>query len=729
MAFTAVTKPHRTTTLVPVLFTVTIFLSASLLFFVQPLFTKIVLPHIGGAAAVWTTAMLFFQTTLIAGYVYAHVLTRTLSVKAQIAVHLALWALALTFLPLAVAEGWRYDPQGSTAWQTLVLFAMGVGLPFAVLSANAPLIQSWYAQTGGPSAEDPYFLYGASNLGSLIALLAFPLAAEPLFGANGIGLGWSWGFVALGAALLASGWAARHGSSTASHGTADAAPGKLQMLRWLVLAFVPSSLMLAVTSKISTDVGSIPLVWVIPLSLYLLTFVLTFTNRPILQGPVLRTMAVLGLAYLTVVFAGLMGRHLPMSTIGILVLAFFAVALFVHRSLYEARPSGQHLTIFYVIMSIGGALGGVFNSIIAPSLFNGYHEGAVTVGVAALAFVAIWNRRTPHRALPGLIVGASVLVLLLCKPILMDWVGVSSVFALTMLITVCALLILRQNGAAVAAGVVSVMVVGFVSDRSDAAFRDRSFFGAHDVQDLDGLRYYSNGTTIHGVQWQADLDAERPRPLYYYHAKGPMGQVMTSQTGRTARSIGVVGLGVGSLACYRQPGQDWHFFEIDKMVDDVARNPELFTFMSACAGDAPTHLGDARMVLDQKEDLTFDILIIDAYSSDAVPVHLTTDEAMALYLDRLSPNGLLLYHISNRYYAIERPLARSAEAHGLRARLQVYSGNVEQDPGNSASTVAAFARTPEALTELDDTGLWNPLPSDGGPIWTDDYANVLSILK
>ena len=259
--------------LAPSLFSATIFLSASLLFFVQPLFTKIVLPHVGGAPAVWTTAMLFFQTVLIGGYLYAHLISRHLTVRSQIAVHLVLWALALSFLPLAVTEGWRYDAEQSTAGQTLLLFAAGVGLPFAVLSANAPLIQSWYARSRGYSADDPYFLYGASNLGSLIALLGFPLVAEPLFGADQIGWGWTIGFWALGVLLLASGFMACGSMARAADEVqTEAAPSLQTRLRWVLIAFVPSSLMLAITTKLSTDIGSVPLIWVIPLALFLLTW-------------------------------------------------------------------------------------------------------------------------------------------------------------------------------------------------------------------------------------------------------------------------------------------------------------------------------------------------------------------------------------------------------------------------------------------------------------------------
>lgn len=686
-----ISSVQRGGALVPALFTATIFLSASLLFFVQPLFAKIVLPQIGGAAAVWTTAMLFFQSMLIGGYLYAHLSTHWLPLRAQVALHGLLWAAALAFLPLGVDAAWRYDPAVPPALQTLSLFAAGVGLPFFVLSANAPLIQHWYGRSGGPSSDDPYFLYGASNLGSLLALLAFPLAAEPLFGAAGISLGWSAGFVALGAFLLASGLSARSGGPVQAVQVREAASLSLGRIGlWLGLAFVPSSLMLAVTTKAATDMGSIPLFWVVPLALYLLTFVLTFTNRPVL-GPRARLAGfVVGLPFLAALFAGAIGGHLSFPLVSLMMLAFFAVSLFGHGLLYDRRPPGAQLTLFYVLLSVGGALGGFFNSILAPVLFNDHYEGAATVAVAALLVWVILRREAVTRSLVRATLSGLLLGLALGLPFWTAW-GAS---------------------------------------RGTDLFRDRSFFGSHEVRDGGELRRYTNGTTLHGAQRLSDLDAPRPTPLTYYHQSGPIAQVLTSSRGAQARRVGVVGLGTGSLACYRRPGQEWHFYEIDAMVDVVARDPNLFTFMSSCAGDAPTHLGDARLVLAEQSDLRFDVLILDAYSSDAVPVHLTTTEAMELYLDRLAPDGLLVYHISNRYYDLHLPLARSAAALGVVAQRQFHSpGEAAADEGATPSHVVLVAKTAAALGELAEDPRWSPLPSDGGRPWTDDYANPFSILR
>lgn len=726
-ATTHITEKPRWLT--PVLFSTTIFLSASLLFFVQPLFTKIVLPHVGGAPAVWTTAMLFFQTVLIGGYLYAHLISRHLPVRAQIVLHLTLWALALMFLPLAVSAGWSYDAEASTAGQTLLLFAAGVGLPFAVLSANAPLIQTWYARTGGYSADDPYFLYGASNLGSLIALLGFPLAAEPLFGATQIGWGWTIGFWTLGALLLTSGLVARgHTAGTVKEVKevkTQAAPSLTARLTWALIAFVPSSMMLAITTKITADIGSVPLIWVIPLALFLLTFVLVFTNRPIASLATLRLGYFVGLGVLAMVFSNLLSVHVTVWSAVLTVAAFFLTALYAHALLYAQRPVAEHLTTFYVTMSVGGALGGFFNSIIAPNVFSELHEGAITVAIAAMLLLNVAAR--PSRS--ALIAALALVAVIAAKSTLIGAFGaiVFGVIAIALFLAVASTI--RHSAQAHSWVIVGFVVAGQVFvHHGTPLLKDRSFFGTHKIVERDGLRIYDNGTTTHGAQRIIDLTAERPEPQLYYHHNGPMAQVLTSTKADTSDTVGIVGLGIGALACYGQPHQNWHFYEIDALVSDIAHNSNHFTFMSRCAPDAPTHLGDARMVLAEQDGLSFDILVIDAYSSDSVPVHLTTVEAFEIYLDRLHDDGVLVFHISNRYYDISRPLGRLAEETGLEARIQNYTGNTAEDPGDVRSLVVVMSRSEVGLGDLNSDPRWAPLSSDGGRVWTDDFANVLQVL-
>lgn len=722
---------QSTGNLIPVVFVSTIFLSASLLFFVQPLFTRIVLPQIGGSPAIWTTAMLFFQTVLIAGYLYAHLLTRHLSARAQMIVHLGVWAMALFFLPLATPEGWQFDPDGPIAWQTLLLFGTSIGLPFFALSANAPLLQSWYGRSGGPSASDPYFLYGASNLGSLVALLGFPLVAEPLFGTRLISSGWAVGFAALGAFLLCSGLYARGAALEVPQQKTSRNPAPRDYVYWAFLAFIPSSLMLAVTSKISLDLGSVPMVWVIPLALYLLTFVLTFTNRPLPGGRIFKPLTGMAIAVMLVIVSGIAGPGLNLLMVATLVFGFFIVAIYAHHRLYQARPDTAHLTGFYLTMSVGGALGGLFNSILGPVFFSGLYEAGTTLVLAALLLV---NLQRPGAQLLRLMgVGAALGGVAALVVLIAVWgLGLDdpAVILTCLLITGYAAATIVRRSALSIYGVSLVMILaGAVLMPDDRLFRDRSFFGAHRVHEVEGLRLYGNGTTIHGAQRIADDAASRPEPLYYYHRNGPMAQVLISARGRAAQDIGIVGLGIGSLACYQQPGQTWQYYEIDRMVDDIARTPSLFKFMSACAGDAPTHLGDARVVLAGQTGLQYDVLVIDAYSSDSVPVHLTTLEAIELYMDRLAEDGVLVFHISNRYYDIDRPLARAATALGLTARIQYYKGNTEVDLGDYPSTVVTLSRSEAALGDLAADPRWTVLENDGGPVWTDDYANLLSILR
>ncbi|WP_245990087.1 fused MFS/spermidine synthase [Tabrizicola piscis] len=717
--------------LMVLLFTVTIFTSALLLFFVQPLYTRMVLPQIGGAAAVWTTAMLFFQTVLIGGYLYAHLMNRHLPVNLQIVVHIALVLLALTALPLAVPDSWAYDPAQPVVTQTLWLYALGVGLPFAVLSANAPLIQSWYRRSGGPSADDPYFLYAASNLGSLVALLAFPLVAEPLFGVSAISVGWSVGFVILGPMLLLSGLAARGSampdlpaSPTTLPPTDRITPQQLAL--WAFLAFLPSSLMLCVTTKISTDLGSFPLVWVIPLALYLLTFVLVFSVKsPLTAG---RLQLVLPFALITLIYF----TFKPAGTLtgfAAMLVAFFIIALAAHRILFDARPDARHLTVFYLTMSIGGALGGVFNSIVAPIVFDRLTEYPVTVGLCIFLLLAERSRNLPRELAMGLVLSLFLLLPLLdFVPVVRDLTVDQRVIAMLLLLALAYLLLYRQRLVPVMAAI-SVMGIWGVFGREDAVLYDRSFFGLHIVADDEGLRRYSNGTTIHGAQWLNER-GQRPTPLYYYHPNGPLAQALATPRAASAKEIGVIGLGIGAMTCYSRPDQDWHFYEIDQKVVDIARDPDLFDFMAQCGQDVQLHLGDARIVLQGQTDQKYDILVIDAYSSDAIPVHLATLEAAQLYMDRLNDGGLLLFHISNRFYDLSLPLSGLAQELGLEARIwNRGSSDTPFAEGDTASAVVALARSSEALGELATDPRWVPLGAPQIPFWTDDHADLLSALR
>ncbi len=715
---------------IPALFTATIFTSASLLFFVQPMFAKMVLPYLGGSPAVWTTAMLFFQTVLLLGYIYAHVSVRFLSPRMQVILHLCVWAAALAFLPIAVPEDWRYDPESSAELQTLGLFAIGVGLPFAALSATAPLLQAWYARTDALQAHDPYFLFGASNLGSLLSLLAFPFVAEPLLGVGAIGTGWAVLYVILGAGLAACGYSAQMNWAVSASATVKKGATGLnlrQIATWLFLAFVPSSLMLSITSTVATDIGSFPLIWIVPLALYLLTFVFAFSGKAWPDHPAIEKLFLIFLIYGLYIFAGGLTGKLGWLPFAILICFFFVAALLAHRKLYLARPSNENLTVFYVTMSVGGALGGLFNSILAPALFNDVYEGPITLVLSAL----LLTRSKPTR---GEFPWSLVATVLCAAPMALAlWLEVDHLrpFALV----TCTLFFicfwsLRGRPYAACATAASILVLGQSFLMPETLLKERSFFGTYSVRVRDNLRVLEHGTTQHGAERLSDI-GERPMPTSYYFPSAPMGRILGDQTLHGNETIGIVGLGVGALVCYRQDGQMWHLYEIDAVVDRIARHSGLFDFMPKCAGDSPTHIGDARVVLES-QDVTYDILVIDSYSSDAIPIHLMTTEAVSLYLDRLKDDGLVVFHISNRFFALEPVLARIARDLNLSAVVENFAPtNEEADQGAVGSDVVVFARMEERLTQLGVSvgGTWKALEADTKAAWTDDHSNLLGVLR
>ncbi|WP_233494748.1 fused MFS/spermidine synthase [Ruegeria sp. A3M17] len=701
------------------------------MFFVQPLFAKLVLPQIGGAPAVWTTAMLFFQVVLIVGYIYAHVLTKWIPLRWQLVTHLALWAAALTYLPLSISDGWSYDASSSTALQTLKLFALGVGLPFAVLSANAPLLQAWYSRSGGPSADDPYFLYSASNVGSLLALLAFPLLADPLLGASATSKIWSVGFVIFGGLMATSGLIALRGSNSdlapIAIEFASSTPKLKQIAKWIVIAFVPSSLMLSFTTKASTDLGSIPLIWVVPLATYLLSFIFAFAKLKRLSAKSLHIPMILALATGVVLLSNKIGHHSGPIVFLLYVPVLFVIALYAHRLLYEMRPPAEQLTVFYIALSVGGAFGGLFNSILAPLAFAQEVEAQLTLFLASGLLLIGKGAVTPRNLAIGLIVSYPILLLYgMIDGV--DLIGDGPLRAVVATAMLLAALILFRNQPARIVTIIAALMLPVLWPEKDSLLQDRSFFGTHRVYSEAGLRIYQNGTTLHGLQLETKF-GEKPTPKSYFYPNGPIAQVITSDFGRDADSIGIIGLGVGALSCYKLPSQEWAFFEIDAMVDQVARDPSLFTYISECAPNSPTHLGDARIVLAQT-DYTFDVLVLDAYSSDAIPLHLTTEEAVRMYMDRLVDDGILVFHITNRYYDLVDPLARIAGKLGLHTASQFHQ--IEPDSnelGAHESHVMIASQDQSKIDSFVEGGKWQAVVSDGGEPWTDDKANLLSALK
>ncbi|GAB4203023.1 MAG: fused MFS/spermidine synthase [Roseiflexaceae bacterium] len=730
-----------------VIYTLAIFVSATLLFVVQPMFARMVLPLLGGSPAVWNTALVFYQTALLAGYGYAHLSTRLLGVRRQALLHIPLLLLPLLVLPMAIPAGWTPPADSSPIPWLLALLAAVVGLPFFVVSSSSPLLQKWFAATGHRSAADPYFLYAASNLGSMLALLSYPLILERTLRLREQSQLWSAGYLLL--IVLVAGCAlalwrsppATPETVAEQQGAERLAPRRV--LRWILLAFVPSSLMTSVTTYISTDIAAIPLLWVVPLALYLLTFILVFASRPPLpQRWMQRAMP---LALVPLVFVLLSGLNQPILLIILLhLVAFFVVAMVCHGMLAQDRPPVQSLTAFYMWMSFGGMLGGLFNAIIAPLLFTSIAEYPLVLFVACLVLPGLLPQgrtRLAERLLDVLLpvtlaVGGVILARLLPGMGLGPfWLVQLLGYGLPLLAGL--LFVLRGQQLRFALTVGSLLLAGgLFGDRlGNTIYTERSFFGVHRVVeftlsssgDYHGLVH---GNTLHGTQ---SRDPARTRePLNYYYSTGPAGQAFAALGERYAsQPIAVVGLGAGSLGCYARPGQPWTFYEIDPAVARIARDPALFTFLRDCVPQAQIVLGDARLSLASAPDAGYGMIFLDAYSSDSPPLHLLTREALLLYQSKLAPGGVLLFHMTNRHLDLEAVLGALAQDAGLSALLGEESSLPDAESGRAKapSRWMIMARNPADLSPLAADPRWrSPQVPSGTPVWTDDFSSLITVL-
>ncbi len=755
------------------LFTVATFAGAFLLFWIQPLFTKSVLPLLGGSPGVWNTALVFFQGTLLVGYLYVHLTTRHLTSRAQVSLHLVLLLAVLLVLPTGVAEGWS-PPATSvpTPW-LLGLLAVSIGLPFFAVSTTAPLVQRWFAHTGHPDADDPYFLYSASNLGSLVALLAFPALLEPFVGLERQAWLWTAGYVVL--ALLLAGcaavaWrtasedreedarpesadpalgvsgadlAAPHAATNpaGSHGEGGSSEGNVgwsRRARWLLLAAVPSSLLLGVTSHISTDLASFPLLWIVPLVLYLLTYIVAFARRPVIRHRWMVKAQPYLLIFLALSLTWEAAQRLLVFNIVLHLIAFFVIAMVCHRELAELRPSTERLTEFYLWLSLGGVLGGAFTALAAPILFDSVLEYPLAVVIAAMLRPAADPSAPAFR--PKDLLGPALLAAVTLVPL--SIVGTEALFVTELglvgpllLFAALALVSFAFVGRPVrfALGLAVVFVVGFqVFQPEPVIARERSFFGIHRVKSEGGAPHHLlfHGTTLHGAQNMAP--GHRRDRIMYYVPQGPLGQIFDRlEEVRPPRTVGVLGLGSGALSCYGGPAQEWTFFEIDPLVEEIARDTTLFRYLEECGRWVDVVLGDGRLSLEDVPDGTYDLLIFDAFTSDAIPMHLITVEALELYASKLTPEGVLLFHISNRYMDLRPALANIVSAASLAGRVQHFSVPPDaREEYISSSTWAVIARDSPHLALLDGDERWDPLePDPGVSTWTDDFSNILEVLN
>jgi hypothetical protein len=719
-------------------YVVTIGFSSFLLFLIEPMIARMALPRLGGAPAVWNSAMLVYQFLLLAGYTYAHWLGRLSGHKQKI-VHVGALACAALLLPLGLTGATPPANASAFVWVPWLLMT-SIGPIFFVIAAQAPLLQRWFADAGG---GNPYHLYAASNLGSFGGLLAYPLIVEPILTLKEQSQFWTVGYCAMALLVAACAMSVPRNPTVRSNSKVVAPPtSRRTMMNWLLLASVPSGLMLSTTTHITSDIVAMPLLWVIPLGLYILSFSVAFAeNRKIAE----RVSSIAGLAILIgggSAFAASASQPMLYSLIGLGFL--FVISVTLHTMLYDNRPEESRLTGFYMVMSLGGVVGGVFCALVAPLIFDWGYEHAILIICAAVIVPQrpIFQKLGDFWAESSHAHRVTIVLIFLAVPfsalgefgLANHQAGARGLAAIALaLVAICSLG--RRNLFAMTLGALMLTLGGWdtirVSLTPDA--RLRSYFGVNTVgTNPDNSRYLTHGTTLHGVQLLTpghETDATA-----YYGPNSGAGKIFTvlpQVLGPNAR-VGVVGLGAGVLACYGRPGQDWRFFEIDPAVAAIARNTKQFTFLSRCAPRAPVMIGDARLLLADDAGLTLDLLTVDAFSADTIPVHLLTKEAFELYAKRLAPKGVLLINISSRFMDLEPVISaeQSAGWHGIVLEDRTMDANRFRH--YTPSVWVALSRDPQtisSITSLDKTGGWRRLKSKTGfRIWTDDYASVLPLI-
>ena len=749
-------------------FSATLFASAALLFMVQPMIAKMLLPLLGGVPSVWTTCMLFFQMVLLAGYLYAHLLTSRCNVKKQFLIHGGLLVASALFLPLGLKFTSLIYGDMSRIAVVLVVLACSVGLPFFTLSASAPLLQQWFSKTGHFWSRDPYFLYAASNLGSMVTLIAYPFVIEPVIGIHAQTFVWTAGYALL--LVLFSATAYLLNRAQAQNPTAeeasevipfkereeDVAPGFFQILRWIGLAFVPSSLMLGVTTYFTTDIATIPLLWIVPLSLYLVSFVVVFGKVPnwvYRWGRRIVPFAILGLICTMISH----GFYDVFVNLFIHLGTFFLVTFVFHGEIAQTRPSAKYLTGFYLWMSFGGMMGGLFNGALAPIIFKSAAEYPIALVVACILLpMNLKIRRnteeddandysTFHRVLDfvfPVIIGGLSAWLVIKWPLLnyttfegfakgfgTEIVELHRIVNYAVPAALClAVWFFRRNlrfGLCVGAFLYANLNFGYLNQ--DIIHQERSFFGILKVSSdsYDNFRTLTNGTTLHGRQ--AMVSELRKEPLTYYHRLGPVGTLFEEFYGSDRpQHYGAIGLGTGSLSAYGRPGIKMTIFEIDQAVRRIAS--EYFHYLEDSQADVNIVMGDARLNMEKQADGQFGLILVDAFSSDSIPVHLLTKEALELYFKKVGKNGLVAIHTSNRYLSLEPVLANLAKDLGLQIR--VNHDKEDMTVGKLASTWVLLTRDVAGLGNLAKNPAWIAMESRPSyPHWTDDFTSVLTILR
>lgn len=740
-------------------FGMALFSAASLLFAVQPLMSKVLLPLFGGSALVWAAALVFFQAGLLAGYAYAFAVSRWLGLRWQVAVQAIAVLMPIVTLPLTVRAG---EVATSVAPPAAVvgILALSVGLPYVALASTSPLLQHWFSRTTHRAAADPYFLYAAGNAGSLLGLLAYPFVFEPLMPVGTQQQLWSVSYVAFGVLTIGTGWLAlrrqRSAGSIAVEAPAGAvaaqatpdrelpagttepgpatprttAPTPARYARWVVLAFVPAAMLTAVTTYVTSDIAAVPMLWVFPLALYLVAFIVAYSRRrfisPGLAGTILAVLAVA----VIVAILGLVA--LPLWALLVLQYAlFFSAALVAAMLLADDRPGTESLTAYYLLMALGGVLGGAFSGLAAPLLF----DSTIEYPVGLLLAIGLIPPLRPHggsdRAfLKDLTVGLALFLGLLVLLTILSVAGVQAAGLQLVLAGVAVgALLLRGRPVRLAFALGGILAITLLAGQPPL-FGDRTFYGVHRVTEDGDRHVYVSGTTVHGAQEMTTGGSRRP--LSYYHPDGPVGDVFEMLRSRShpIKCVAVVGLGAGSLVAYAETGEHWRFYEVDPVVVEIATTDELFTYLADAPASVDTNEGDGRLGLAAEPSRTIDVIMVDAFTGDAVPAHLLTREAVELYLGRLRPSGILVFNTSNRFVDVSRVVAGAAEETGM---VGIVRGDDEaataSASGRDPSEWVVVARTEDDLGALPTAPGWHPLSDLDPVLWTDDYSDLVSVLR
>ncbi len=729
------------------LFTLTAFLAAFLLFSIQPMVARLLLPPLGGSPMVWNTAMVFFQAALLGGYLYAHWIGRRLTVKPRPALlaHGALLLLPFLFLPIGIPDNLTAPASAQPIGWLLGVLTLCAGVPFMLVATCSPFLQRLFALSGHKDASDPYFLYAASNVGSFVALLAYPVLLEPELALNIQSRYWMLGYGVLVVLLWACfGLTLRGGvAETVAEKAAPPAPiPAKRIVRWLLLAFVPSSLMLSLTNFLSSEVAAIPLLWIVPLSLYLLSFVVVFARRQIVPPHVWPRALVILLLPLVIAIAAHANEPLQLL-VPLHVLTFFVAAIVCHGELARDRPAPAQLTAFYGWMALGGVLGGAFNSLLAPLIFSSVIEYPLTIVMVCLLLprdLLLHNTShvlnqikagfQPKQWIWPVLVGALCLAMVLILPRL----GLEN-GPLTLLlmfgIPVLLCFPLSRQPLPFAMGVGAILACGGLYTAgvsTEVLAQKRSFFGINRVviSPDERFHYLSHGSTLHGI----GSVAEPRKTISYYSPRGPLGDVMQSVDARRDLRIAVVGLGAGGIMGYAKPGQNWTLYEIDPFVAQIASDPKLFGFLSGSPAPYRIVLGDARQELKSAPQDAYDVLILDAYSSDTIPVHLITREALDIYRQKLAPGGVLVWHISNKFFDLEPVIGRLASDGGWqsRIRLNLNVTDAQRDKDGIAPSIwAVLAREPADFGALNRNANWRPMRTSA-QLWSDQKSSLWPLL-